>query len=421
MAIASRGRRCLLACVLALGATGSRAAAQPADSDEQRAAQAIERALQRHAPEVHRCFEQALADRLDVSGKLTVEVEIGAAGRLGKAKVGDRAEGVPPGLADCVAAAAERWTIDGIEAGAAVVLPFSFAPQAAQFVVKVADVPERGPAAPKGREPPFRVKVLADAANVRAREAALTLLTVGPASRVAMHRHPTTAKVLYVLQGVARLLGPPGTSPQRLDEGTAIFLPPGYPHVIENMGRQTPATMLQIFAPGGPERVYRAPADPAARAEFEVLRDPRAARAPAETRGRLAVRRAADVAPVPLPGGKGNVRVVLDPSVTGSGALAVDVLELDAGAELPRHDHPGSAELLYVVSGAGIVQVGREDHPFAAEHVIHIPAGQPHASRIDRAAPAIGIQIYAPAGPEQRFLHPAPAAPAASPQTSTKP
>ena len=98
---------------------------------------------------------------------------------------------------------------------------------------------------------PFTVKILADAVNTRAQQMSVTLLTVGPASRVAMQRHPRAAKALYLLKGHARLLGPPGTEPEKIDEGTAVFLPPGYPHVIENMGRQNNAVFLQAFAPAG--------------------------------------------------------------------------------------------------------------------------------------------------------------------------
>jgi hypothetical protein len=56
----------LAACGLMAGSgAGAAPAGPPEVTEEERVAQAIERALQRHGPEVHRCFEQALADRLD--------------------------------------------------------------------------------------------------------------------------------------------------------------------------------------------------------------------------------------------------------------------------------------------------------------------------------------------------------------------
>ena len=51
-----------------------------------------------------------------------------------------------------------------------------------------------------------------------------------------MHSHPG-AEMLYVLKGHARVLGPTGVAPEKLDEGMAIFIPPAMPHAIENMGR----------------------------------------------------------------------------------------------------------------------------------------------------------------------------------------
>src|SRR5262245_16538152 len=71
-----------------------------APSDEQRVAQAIERALQKHGPEVHRCFETALADRLDISGKVEVQVEVGGGGKVKKATL--LAQDASPTLAACV-------------------------------------------------------------------------------------------------------------------------------------------------------------------------------------------------------------------------------------------------------------------------------------------------------------------------------
>lgn len=375
---------------------------------------AIEKTLQKHGPELHRCFEKALADRLDVAGRIEVEVDVGAGGRVSKARVLTQGRDVPPALTTCVQTSAAGWTIDGIEPGAAVVLPIAFQSQANQFVVKAADVPDRGPAAPKARggtkaQAPFTVKVLADPVNVRAQQVSLTRLTVGPASRVAMHRHPRSAKVLYLVKGHARVLGPTGTPPFKLDEGTALFLPPGYPHVIENMGRQADAVFLQAFSPPGPERVYRDPADPAGRADFEVVRDPRV-KAPEGTPP-VAVE-AAKVDPVDVLGGKGKARVLLDQKTTGSPALALTVLELQPGAELPRQTDASAASLLYVVAGGGEVTVGSEKTAIEAESTVHIPAGQPAGAKAT-VGPTVIVQIHGPAGPEQRYRSAGPQKPPA--------
>lgn len=399
------------ACLTVGGWSGAAPANVPSESE--RAALAIERTLQRHGAEVHRCFERALADRLDVAGKVEIEVEVGEGGKVEKARALSQDRPVVKAISPCLLASATGWKVDGIEAGASLILPFSFAGQMNQYVIKSEDAPDRGPGAGKTQDkkprnaPPFMVKVLADSVNVRAQQMSLTMLTVGPASRVAMVRHPKAAKALYVLKGHARLLGPPGTDPEKLDEGTAIFLPAGYPHVIENMGRQNSAVFLQAFSPPGPERVYRDPKDPQGRAEFEVIRDPRKAKVPPHDKGQLVMKALVDVPPVQILNGKGNARILLEQQDTNSPALALSVVEWAAGSEVPRHQHPGSAELLYIISGGGTLSVGSESYPFAAGDAIHIPPDQPHGGKFAPGEKTVAVQFFAPAGPEQKVRTPA--------------
>ena len=374
-------------------------------TEEQQVAEAVERALQKHGPDVHRCFEQALADRLDTAGKVEVEVDVGPGGQVTAARLvsaaGDGAA-LPPALGTCVQTAAKGWKIAGVEPGAAVVLPFSFEGQMNQFVIKAADVPDRGPAGGKGKAAargPFSVKVLVDPENVRHTQASLTLLTVGPASRVAMHRHPRSAKILYVLKGRGRVLGPSGTPPMKADEGTAIFLPAGYPHVIENMARQADTVFLQVFSPPGPERVYRDPRNPEARVDFEVIRDPRVK---APEGAKPVVVAGAEAGALPINVGKGKARILIDEKATGSNAISLSLLEFSPGLELPRHEHAGASEVLYILSGGGKLTVGSEVMPYGPDTALAIPGGQPHAGQIGGAA-TTAVQIYAPAGPEQRY------------------
>ena len=101
--------------------------------------------------------------------------------------------------------------------------------------------------------------------------------------------------------------------------------------------------------------------------------------------------------------GKGKIKPLLEPAKTGDKALYVGLLEAEPGAEVPRNTHPGSAEILYVVSGGGDVTVGSEKIPFEAEEALHIPDGQPHAARFTGPEKTIMVQVFAPAGPEERY------------------
>jgi quercetin dioxygenase-like cupin family protein len=401
--------------ITTFGAGHALAAPAPdlANDPARHAAQVIEKTLQKHAPEIHRCFEKALADRLDVSGNVEVEVDVGKAGKVTAARLAIPGGGeAPSDLTACVQEAASHFVLEGIEAGASVDLPFAFAGQADQFAVKVADVPERGPRAAAAKRAgkgasanaaaaaaPFAVKLLIDPVNVRTPKAALTLLTVLPKSRVAPHRHPKAAKAFYLLSGRAHFLGPAGTAPITVEPGTAIFVPPGYPHALDTLGRSDGAVFLQIFTPPGPEQVYRDPADPEARAAFEVLRDGARLPAGAATAAPVVVQLASTKA-TPIWGGKATAHTLLDQKNASSADLALLVVDVAPGAQWPRHGHEGASELIYVASGGGTLEVGSETTPFGPETALYLPAGQPHALKFAAKGPTQLIQIFAPAGPE---------------------
>ena len=98
-----------------------------------------------------------------------------------------------------------------------------------------------------------------------------------------------------------------------------------------------------------------------------------------------------------------KIKPLLDPAKTGNKALYVGILEADPGAVVPRNSHPGSAEILYVVSGAGDVMIGSEKIAFGAEEALHIPDGQPHAAKFAGPDKTVMLQVFAPAGPEERY------------------
>lgn len=375
-----------------LGVPAFATAAPEPPTEEQQVMVAVEKTLQKHAGEVHACFGKALADTLDVAGKLELEVTVGAGRKVKDVKIESKAATVTDALAACVSDAAKTWQIDALDPGSSVILPFTFAGQANQYVVSAEDAPLRGPQ-PKGKAlPPFQVKILVDPVNTRARNLAVTHLVVSPANRVAMHRHPNSAKVLFILKGNARVLGPKGQEPVKLTEGDAVYIPKGFPHVIENMGRQISAEMLQVFAPAGPEKVYRNPQDAAARAEFEVLRgDP--GKAPEGTK--LVVARGQTAPATNVLGGKASVRVLLDPTLTQDASLAVSVMQFSPGAAEPKH--AGADEFFWVVTGGGNMKVGAEDFPFAAGQAVHVPANQPHAATFKKDEPTTVVHVFSPA------------------------
>ena len=56
-----------------------------------------------------------------------------------------------------------------------------------------------------------------------------------------------------------------------------------------------------------------------------------------------------------------------------------------------------------MVSGAGNVTIGSEKLTFGAEEALHIPDGQPHAAKFTGPEKTVMVQVFAPAGPEERY------------------
>jgi quercetin dioxygenase-like cupin family protein len=386
----------LITATALLGTPADGANAGIDNSEEARVADVLQSALVAHGAEVNRCFERALADTLDVSGKIDLSVDVGPGGKVTHAEPA-RDEVKSPVLLACLEASALTWTLAGIDPGSTVVVPLAFEGQAAQFSIKVADAPEHGPPAPGGKHrggspppaPPFSVKLLVDQATMHAQKAALTQLTVAPANRIALHRHPG-AEVLYVLKGHARVLGAEGVAAEKLDEGMAIYIPPHMPHAIENMGRTSAAVLLDVFVPPGPERVFRDPKDPAGRAAFEVIHGS-AANPPG---AKLAVSNPGP--PATIFDGKGKATQLIGPKETGSQDIVLNRLEASPGAQVPRHTHGGAEEIVFVLSGGGELTVGSEKVPFAAEQALFLPAGQPHSVKFTGEKTEM-VQIFASA------------------------
>ena len=108
----------------------------------------------------------------------------------------------------------------------------------------------------------------------------------------------------------------------------------------------------------------------------------------------------------PIAGGRGTVRLCLEDDGDELGLrayapVAVDLMSAQAGVTVPEHRHEGSDEVVYVIAGRGATFVDGVGVPFGPGTVVAIPKGAEHGLRVDEALEA--VQIYSPAGPEQRF------------------
>ena len=100
----------------------------------------------------------------------------------------------------------------------------------------------------------------------------------------------------------------------------------------------------------------------------------------------------------------GVLKWLSEARVTGSG-IAAGVVILQPGKGHLRHNHPGSEEILYYLSGEGEQMV--EDglgtpmvrHVRAGE-MAYIPAGVYHGTENTGSEPMHLLAVYAPGGPE---------------------
>jgi oxalate decarboxylase/phosphoglucose isomerase-like protein (cupin superfamily) len=100
----------------------------------------------------------------------------------------------------------------------------------------------------------------------------------------------------------------------------------------------------------------------------------------------------------------GTIKWLAESRVTGSG-IAVGLVILEPGQGHLRHNHPGSEEVLYYVSGEGEQMVEDDDGRPMYRHVTagdaaYIPAGVYHGTENTGWEPMRLIAIYSPGGPE---------------------
>jgi len=97
----------------------------------------------------------------------------------------------------------------------------------------------------------------------------------------------------------------------------------------------------------------------------------------------------------------GPATIYLEPAVVKGAAMSGAILRLPAGARVAPHVHGHETELLYVLSGSGTMTVAGTELAITASSVIQVPAGTEHA--VVATEPIVALQVYTPAGPEQRF------------------
>jgi quercetin dioxygenase-like cupin family protein len=103
----------------------------------------------------------------------------------------------------------------------------------------------------------------------------------------------------------------------------------------------------------------------------------------------------------PLTWAKGSMTAWLD--VPGEAAPGLYLGRLAGSAPVKEHDHAGSWEILCAVEASGTFILDGVQARLGRRQVVVIPPGKKHAWLPDEGTRLVGVQLYTPPGPEQRF------------------
>jgi oxalate decarboxylase/phosphoglucose isomerase-like protein (cupin superfamily) len=98
----------------------------------------------------------------------------------------------------------------------------------------------------------------------------------------------------------------------------------------------------------------------------------------------------------------GAVRFLSEPLVTGATTGSFGVVEIAAGGGHARHNHPGSEEIIYILSGEAEQMI--DDQPpvkVGPGSCIFIPDSVYHSTFNTGTEPVRAVIVYTPAGPER--------------------
>ena len=92
--------------------------------------------------------------------------------------------------------------------------------------------------------------------------------------------------------------------------------------------------------------------------------------------------------------------------VTRASALAPELYlgRLEGTAAVAEHSHAEAWEILATVDAKGTLVLDGTEGPVGPRQIVIIPPGTKHAYQPSPGSKLVAVQMYAPPGPEQRFV-----------------
>ncbi|HWA20608.1 MAG TPA: cupin domain-containing protein [Devosia sp.] len=102
----------------------------------------------------------------------------------------------------------------------------------------------------------------------------------------------------------------------------------------------------------------------------------------------------------------GQLSLTVGPEVNGAKTFSGGVVDLPSGQGHARHNHPGSEEIIFVISGEGEQMVEDTDGKPVVETVragctVFVPESRFHSTLNTGSGPMRLFVVYSPAGPER--------------------
>jgi quercetin dioxygenase-like cupin family protein len=362
----------------------------PAASQDEKLA-AIQHAMNQLDEAAQGCWAAAATDRFDIEGELTVLVDISATDAKTQVTSDTARNGK---LAACLAQLLASYKWAPPLHGQAIQLPFKFTAPGGQSVIDRRLVEWKGQVG-------VSVAVLLDENNSGNAAASMVEIAIAKGSSTGIRAAARAELWFFVdradvgyghLHGTSSAQGRPGVgrSGQHMVAGDMMFVAPGQVREVE--ARDADAHAVIVFLPGGREGTARAGALPTR--EYTITR--KGAPAP-----KLLLARDAKT--------YGPATIYAELAITKDAPFSASILNLAANAVVPEHVHANETELLYLLDGRGTMTIAGQPIEITPTSVIQIPPNTKHG--FTAATPVRALQVYTPAGPEQRFKQPKPKTP----------
>ena len=335
----------------------------PEASQEERLA-AIQKAMNDLVGAAQQCWARVATERFDTEGSLAASIDIPTSGPAAVELVNDTTHS--PKLAACMRDVLAAYPWAPPLHGQAIRLPFKWTAPDGQSVIDRQLIPWTV-------QGMVSVSVLLDENNTGNDMLSLFELAIGGSTGMRVAERPE----LWYFLGTGSLRDAAGG--HAVAAGDMVFVPPGAARDVGGNDLHVVVAMV----PGGREGVARAGALPTREVETARTRPP--------------------VTLLPASRAKtyGPATIFAEDATIHDKRLAGSILALPAGAQVAEHAHANETEVLYVLAGSGTATVAGVALAVGPTSVVQIPKAAKHS--FVAATDFRALQIYTPAGPEQRF------------------